>query len=56
MSLIGTDEALSEREVAHLLTDSRAYSAMSGATNPYGDGRAAEVSLAAIRTKIPTDV
>ena len=40
--LVGTDQAAIEREVARLLTDNEAYSAMAHAANPYGDGHAAE--------------
>lgn len=39
--LVGTDGEKIRAEVARLLTDETAYAAMSGATNPYGDGLAA---------------
>jgi UDP-N-acetylglucosamine 2-epimerase (non-hydrolysing) len=40
--LIGADEDRIVSEVSTLLDDSRAYSAMARAHNPYGDGHAAE--------------
>lgn len=46
--LIGTDEATVVREVATLLTDDAAYRRMAHAVNPYGDGRAADRSVAAV--------
>jgi len=46
--LIGTDEERIVNEVSRLLTDETAYSAMSEATNPYGDGTAARRILAAL--------
>ena len=46
--LIGTDEEVVVTEVTRLLTDEAAYSAMSQAVNPYGDGRAAERTVSAI--------
>ena len=48
VKLIGTDEERIVREVSILLDDREAYEAMSGAVNPYGDGRAGERSAAAI--------
>ncbi len=48
VKLIGTDTERIVREVSLLLDDREAYDAMSGAVNPYGDGRAAERSVAAI--------
>jgi UDP-N-acetylglucosamine 2-epimerase (non-hydrolysing) len=39
--LIGTDEAAVFNAAKLLLTDERAYSAMSRAVSPYGDGTAA---------------
>lgn len=47
--LIGTDEERVYSEVRALLDDAGAYAAMSNAVNPYGDGRAAERTVAAIR-------
>jgi UDP-N-acetylglucosamine 2-epimerase (non-hydrolysing) len=46
--LIGTDEERVVAEVSHLLDDSDHYAAMANAVNPYGDGHAAERSVAAI--------
>jgi UDP-N-acetylglucosamine 2-epimerase (non-hydrolysing) len=46
--LVGTDEDLIVKTTASLLTDERAYQAMAGAINPYGDGRAAARSVAAL--------
>lgn len=39
--LVGTDEQLVLDAASRLLSDPVAYGAMAGATNPYGDGRAA---------------
>lgn len=38
LKLVGTDEKRIYREFSKLLTDDRAYDAMSHAVNPYGDG------------------
>lgn len=46
--LIGTEEDRIVGEVEHLLNDPAAYDAMASAVNPYGDGKGAERSLAAI--------
>nr|WP_313362206.1 UDP-N-acetylglucosamine 2-epimerase (non-hydrolyzing) [Kocuria sp.] len=48
VKLIGTDEERIVTEVGRLLNDADAYQAMANAVNPYGDGKAAERSLAAI--------
>ena len=40
--LVGTDGERIFREARRLLTDPDAYREMAGATNPYGDGRAAQ--------------
>lgn len=48
VKLIGTDEERIVTEVDRLLNDADAYQAMANAVNPYGDGKAAERSLAAI--------
>lgn len=40
--LVGTDRARIAREIFRLLDDKAAYTAMSRAHNPYGDGKAAE--------------
>lgn len=46
--LIGTGEQRIVDEVSQLLDDPKAYALMANAVNPYGDGRAAERSIAAI--------
>ncbi len=46
--LIGTDEDRIVAEVSRLVDDPTAYAAMATAVNPYGDGHAAERSVAAI--------
>lgn len=46
--LIGTDTELIISEVTSLLHDAGRYAAMANAVNPYGDGRAAGRSVAAI--------
>jgi UDP-N-acetylglucosamine 2-epimerase (non-hydrolysing) len=46
--LIGTDNAAIHENVSQLWTSDAAYSAMANAVNPYGDGRGAERSVAAI--------
>ena len=46
--LVGTDEDLIVKSASQLLTDPAAYAAMAGAINPYGDGHAAERSVAAL--------
>jgi UDP-N-acetylglucosamine 2-epimerase (non-hydrolysing) len=46
--LVGTDGARIRAAVEELLDDTDAYAAMAEAVNPYGDGRAAERSVAAI--------
>ncbi len=48
VKLIGTDEERIVTEVDRLLNDADAYHEMANAVNPYGDGKAAERSLAAI--------
>jgi len=47
--LVGTDADLIVSEVAALLDDAAAYQTMSRAHNPYGDGKATQRILAAIR-------
>lgn len=42
LKLVGTDEEIIYTEFKRLLTDEAAYMAMSGASNPYGDGHACE--------------
>jgi UDP-N-acetylglucosamine 2-epimerase (non-hydrolysing) len=46
--LVGTGGAAIVRETLTLLEDDRAHLAMANAVNPYGDGRAAARSVAAI--------
>ena len=48
VKLIGTDEERIVQEVDTLLNDNAAYQAMANAVNPYGDGKAAERTVAAI--------
>lgn len=48
VTLVGTDRSIIVAEVSRLFDDSRGYEAMAKAINPYGDGRAAERSVAAI--------
>jgi len=48
VALIGTDEERIFGEVTRLLTDREHFDAMSNAVNPYGDGHAAERTVAAI--------
>ena len=47
--LIGTDEERIVDEVSRLMDDESHYASMANAVNPYGDGRAAERSVAAVR-------
>lgn len=42
LKLVGTDEEIIYREFSRLLSDSEEYTAMSHASNPYGDGHASE--------------
>lgn len=46
--LVGTDGKQVERGLTELLTDPDAYAAMATAVNPFGDGRAANRSVAAM--------
>lgn len=48
VKLVGTDKNLIVAEVARLFDDVLAYDSMAKAVNPYGDGRAADRSVAAI--------
>ncbi|MCX8024201.1 MAG: UDP-N-acetylglucosamine 2-epimerase, partial [Thermanaerothrix sp.] len=48
LKLVGTDSEVIVRETVRLLEDERAYSAMARATNPFGDGRAAERIVSAL--------
>jgi UDP-N-acetylglucosamine 2-epimerase (non-hydrolysing) len=47
--LVGTDEDRIVHEVKHLLHDRAAYQGMAHAVNPYGDGQAAQRTIAALR-------
>lgn len=47
--LVGADEAVIVEEVGRLFADDTAWSAMATGASPYGDGRAAARSVAAIR-------
>lgn len=49
VKLVGTDPGRIVAEAGELLTDPAAYLRMARAVNPYGDGRAAERSMAAIK-------
>ncbi|MBI2972748.1 MAG: UDP-N-acetylglucosamine 2-epimerase (non-hydrolyzing) [Armatimonadetes bacterium] len=49
LRLVGTDRRRIVEEGARLLTDPAAYAAMARSRNPYGDGRAAERILQALR-------
>jgi UDP-N-acetylglucosamine 2-epimerase (non-hydrolysing) len=42
LELVGTDESLVYERARALLTDPQLYGRMSGAANPYGDGKASE--------------
>lgn len=46
--LVGTDSSRIVNEVRNLLNNDAAYKEMANAVNPYGDGLAAERSVAAI--------
>ncbi|WP_298752605.1 non-hydrolyzing UDP-N-acetylglucosamine 2-epimerase [uncultured Serinicoccus sp.] len=52
--LIGTAEDRIVDEVSRLLDDSSAYSGMANAVNPYGDGKAAARSVAAVEHLLGT--
>lgn len=49
LRLVGTDRARIVDEASRLLTDPAAYTAMAQAHNPFGDGRAAERIVQALR-------
>jgi UDP-N-acetylglucosamine 2-epimerase (non-hydrolysing) len=49
LELVGTDEEQVYERAKELLTDAGLYDAMSRAANPYGDGRASERIVAAIK-------
>jgi len=48
VELVGTDESRVVDRIQNVLGDADAYRRMANAINPYGDGRAAKRSLAAI--------
>ncbi|AMB41432.1 MULTISPECIES: non-hydrolyzing UDP-N-acetylglucosamine 2-epimerase [Paenarthrobacter] len=48
VALIGTDEETIVKEVDRLLNQQDAFDAMANAVNPYGDGKAAERTIAAV--------
>lgn len=50
VALIGTDERVIVNATAELLSDADAYCAMAHSVNPYGDGKAAHRSVAAIES------
>lgn len=52
VTLIGTDEGRIVREVDRLLHDQEHYDSMANAVNPYGDGMAAERTVAAIEAML----
>jgi UDP-N-acetylglucosamine 2-epimerase (non-hydrolysing) len=49
VQVIGTDQARLEKSINRLLDDKTLYRRMAEAVNPYGDGRAAERTVEAIR-------
>lgn len=49
VTLIGTDEDRIVKEVDRLLNQQDAYDSMANAVNPYGDGKAAERTIGALR-------
>ena len=51
VNLVGTDRHRLVEEVSQLLDSEESYQAMANAVNPYGDGRAAERTVGALRWK-----
>jgi len=49
VKLVGTDRRMIVDEVSILLTDEKSYTAMANAVNPYGDGKACERIVQAIK-------
>ncbi|NLM51713.1 MAG: UDP-N-acetylglucosamine 2-epimerase (non-hydrolyzing) [Firmicutes bacterium] len=49
VALLGTDEETIVRETSRLLTDRNAYTKMATAVNPYGDGKASQRIVEAVR-------
>jgi UDP-N-acetylglucosamine 2-epimerase (non-hydrolysing) len=54
VSLIGTDEEVIVKEVDRLLNQQEAFDEMANAVNPYGDGKAAERTVAAVAQLLGT--
>ena len=54
VTLIGTDEERIVTEVQRLLHDQEHFDTMANAVNPYGDGKAAERTVAAIAQMLGT--
>lgn len=54
VKLVGTDVDLIEKEIGELMNSEAAYNAMSRAHNPYGDGKACERILAALKGEKPS--
>ncbi len=52
VKLVGTERLQIVSEAKHLLTDPLAHAAMASSVNPYGDGRAAERIVAALRERL----
>lgn len=50
LKLVGTDEDMIVQQASELLNDPKAYTAMSNASNPYGDGKASQRILHALNT------
>lgn len=53
--LVGTDQDVIVTEASRLLQDAQAYLAMSQTASPYGDGRAAQRILGAVRHRFGLD-
>lgn len=49
VKLVGTDKESIYQETKRLLTDKNAYDSMAQAVNPYGDGRASQRIVEALR-------
>lgn len=52
LKLVGTDEAVIEREFKRLLMDKESYEQMSKASNPYGDGNACQRIVSVLKSYI----
>ncbi|MBI3805603.1 MAG: UDP-N-acetylglucosamine 2-epimerase (non-hydrolyzing) [Nitrospirae bacterium] len=55
VKLVGTDRKIILQEAEKLLDDRTSYSKMSTLQNPYGDGRASEIIIGAIRELLHSD-